>query len=69
MPVQRIAREVEISLRYAPLIRRGECVPHPRLWEALRRLARAARSELVFASLKIDTSLRLGTAEAPAMRT
>ena len=39
VPVRRIAREVGISLRYASLIRRGEYVPHPRWWEALRDLA------------------------------
>jgi transcriptional regulator with XRE-family HTH domain len=44
IPIRRIAREVGISLRYASLIRRGEYVPHPRWWEALRRLTQAVRA-------------------------
>jgi CRISPR-associated endonuclease Cas1 len=42
VPIERIAREVGLSLRYASLIRRGAYVPHPRWWEALRKLAQAA---------------------------
>jgi hypothetical protein len=41
VPISRIAQEVEISLRYASLIRRGEYVPHPRWWEKLGALGRA----------------------------
>lgn len=39
VPVRRIARGAGISLYYASLIRRGLCVPHPRHWEALKRVA------------------------------
>lgn len=39
LPVRRIARGAGLSLYYASLIRRGLCVPHPRHWEALKRVA------------------------------
>lgn len=39
VPLARIVVRTGLSLRYASLIRRGERVPHPMHWEALRDLA------------------------------
>ncbi|MDR7578710.1 MAG: CRISPR-associated endonuclease Cas1 [Armatimonadota bacterium] len=39
LTVSQIARAAGISLRYASLIRSGQKVPHPRLWQVLQRLA------------------------------
>jgi hypothetical protein len=38
VPLARIMAATGLSLRYCALIRRGERIPHPRFWEALRRL-------------------------------
>ncbi len=38
VPLARIVLRTGLSLRYASLIRRGEKVPHPMHWEALRRI-------------------------------
>jgi len=35
IPLSRLQRATGLSLRYVSLIRRGERVPHPRLWQAL----------------------------------
>lgn len=42
IPVARIARETGLSLSQSWSIRRGERVPHPRFWPALRELAHTA---------------------------
>jgi hypothetical protein len=36
VPLRRLLEATGLSLRYCSLIRRGERVPHPRHWEALR---------------------------------
>jgi hypothetical protein len=36
VPLSRLVRGTGLSLRYVSLIRRGEKVPHPRHWQALR---------------------------------
>jgi CRISPR-associated protein Cas1 len=38
VPLSRLAKATGLSLRYVSQIRRGERVPHPRHWEAFRRL-------------------------------
>jgi hypothetical protein len=35
VPLSRLQRATGLSLRYVPLIRRGERTPHPRHWQAL----------------------------------
>ena len=42
VPLARIVVRTGLSLRYASLIRRGERVPHPMHWEALRGIVSAA---------------------------
>jgi hypothetical protein len=42
VPLARIVVRTGLSIRYASLIRRGEKVPHPIHWEALRVIAEAA---------------------------
>jgi hypothetical protein len=37
VPLSRLVKATGLSLRYCSQIRRGEKVPHPRHWEALRR--------------------------------
>jgi hypothetical protein len=40
VPLARIVAFTGLSLRYASLIRRGEKVPHPKHWVALRTVAK-----------------------------
>jgi len=44
VPLARIVVRTGLSLRYASLIRRGEKVPHPMHWEALRGIAAAGQT-------------------------
>jgi hypothetical protein len=44
VPLRQLTQATGLSLRYVSLIRRGERVPHPRHWQALRAASRSSAS-------------------------
>jgi hypothetical protein len=46
IPLSKLQKATELSLRYVSLIRRGERTPHPRHWQALIEAAEV-RAQLI----------------------